>query len=121
MTLLAQLIDLPEAVHRGDFVLRLSEGVARPKATLADYVVTDNLARCFDSPLSLVASALDAHTSKAAYLHGSFGSGKSHFMAVLDLLLAGNPEARALPELATVIAKHDRSLAGKRSCSSLTT
>jgi hypothetical protein len=114
VTLLVDLIDLPEAVHRGDFVLRLAEGVARPAETLGSYVVTDSLARSFDSALSLVGSALDARTSKGAYLDGSFGSGKSHFMAVLDLLLAGNPEARAIPELATVIAKHDRWLTGKR-------
>jgi predicted ATPase len=44
--------------------------------------------------------------SKAAYLHGSFGSGKSHFMAVLNLLLAGNTQARATPELADVVARH---------------
>jgi arylsulfatase len=45
-------------------------------------------------------------SSKAAYLHGSFGSGKSHFMAVLNLLLAGNTQARSIPELADVVARH---------------
>ena len=29
MTLLKELIDIPERVQRGDFVLRLSEGVNR--------------------------------------------------------------------------------------------
>lgn len=114
MTLLADLIDLPGAVHHGDFVLRLAEGVANPEQTLDQYVVTDGLARCFDDALSLVGSALSGATSKGAYLHGSFGSGKSHFMAVLDLLLARNLHARAIPELATVIAKHDGWLAEKR-------
>ena len=46
-------------------------------------------------------------TSKAAYLHGSFGSGKSHFMAVLNLLLDNNVLARSMPELADVVAQHN--------------
>lgn len=32
MTLLRELIDIPERVHRSDFVLRLTEGVTRPIA-----------------------------------------------------------------------------------------
>lgn len=40
-TLLIQnLLDLPEKVSRGNFVLRLTEGVARPEETLRGYVVT---------------------------------------------------------------------------------
>jgi hypothetical protein len=48
--LISELLDLPEQVHRGDFVLNLSEGVTPDKAdrTLADYVVTPQLADAFD-------------------------------------------------------------------------
>ena len=53
-------------------------------------------------------------TSKASYLHGSFGSGKSHFMAVLHLILQGNTAARGIPELAPVITKHNDWIAGKK-------
>src|SRR3954465_7544727 len=107
-TLISQLLDLPEQVHRGDFVLNLSEGVTAGKAerTLADYVVTPQLADCFDNALGFIKSALDARSSKAAYLHGSFGSGKSHFMAVLHLLLQHDEHARALRELAPICVKH---------------
>ena len=76
----------PERVHQGDIVLRLSEGVERAERTLSDYVVTEQLAGCFDDALPLIGSAFGANISKGAYLHGSFGSGKSHFMAVLTLL-----------------------------------
>ena len=92
--LISELLDLPDQVHRGDFVLNLSEGVTRPEATLRDYVVTPQLADCFDNALKFVRSALNDRSSKAAYLHGSFGSGKSHFMAVLHLLLQHDPKAR---------------------------
>jgi hypothetical protein len=114
MTLLRELIDIPDHVHQGDFVLKLTEGVTDPKATLDAYVVTEQLAECFDEALQVVGGAVTANGSKAAYLHGSFGSGKSHFMAVLDFLLAGNADARAIPELAPVVAKHDTWLADRR-------
>src|SRR5262245_53091461 len=106
MTLIKDLIDLPEHVHRGDFVLRLTEGVKKPADTLRDYVVTPQLVECFDDALRFIKSALDARSSKAAYLHGSFGSGKSHFMAVLHLLLHNDVNARAIPELGSVVARH---------------
>ena len=34
MPLIRDLIDIPEQIHRDDFVLRLAEGVARPAETL---------------------------------------------------------------------------------------
>src|ERR1051326_2194336 len=108
------LIDLPEQVNRGDFVLRLTEGVAHPDATVDSYVVTPQLEKCFDTALALIKSAVEGRTSKAAYLHGSFGSGKSHFMAVLHLILQGNARARSIPELAGGVAKLNAWMEGKR-------
>src|SRR6266571_8467636 len=113
-TFIKELIDIPEHVQRGDFVLRLSEGLNRPEETLRDYVVTPELQACFDNALSFMSSAVHSRTSKASYLHGSFGSGKSHFMAVLHLILQGNPAARGIPELASVITKHNEWLRGKK-------
>ena len=108
------LIDLPEQVSRGDFVLRLTEGVSRPEETLRSYVVTPQLTTCFDQALGLIKSAIEGNTSKAAYLHGSFGSGKSHFMGVLHLLLAGNAQARSIRDLSDVVARHSAWTQGKR-------
>src|SRR3954462_5975326 len=114
MTLLRELIEIPEHVQKGDFVLRLSEGVIDPAGTLGEDVVTPELVRCFDQALDFIRDAVARRTSKATYLHGSFGSGKSHFMAGLHLILAGNPQARGIPELAGVIAKHNDWLQGKK-------
>ena len=105
MTTIADIFDLPERVHQGDYVLRLSEGVEDAEGTLNDYVVTPQLVRCFEGALSLIGSAVRENTSKGAYLHGSFGSGKSHFMAVLTLLLREEARARSIPELAGAVAK----------------
>lgn len=106
MTLLKNLIAIPERVHQGDFVLQLSKGVTEPEQTLRDYVVTPQLVDAFGNAMGFIQQAVQTGGSKAAYLHGSFGSGKSHFMAVLNLLLAGNTQARATPELADVVARH---------------
>ena len=114
MTPLRDLIDIPEQVHRDDFVLRLAEGVAKPAETLRTYVVTPQLADAFDRALDLIKGALASGSSKAAYLHGSFGSGKSHFMAVLHLLLQQHAEACAAEGLEGVVTRHGDWLAGRR-------
>ena len=111
MTLIKELIDIPEKVQRGDFVLNLASGLEKDaiEQTLKEYVVTPQLAKCFEDALSFIKNAVTSHQNrnKGAYLHGSFGSGKSHFMAVLHLLLQGNTQARAIHELAPAVAKHD--------------
>jgi len=118
MTYIKDLIEIPDHIGRGDFVLRLSEGITDPEGTVKHYQVTPQLVDCFDQALNLVKGSLQGaggrSTSKAAYLHGSFGSGKSHFMAILHLILAGNSHARAIPELAEVIAKHSSWMEGKK-------
>lgn len=112
--LIQDLIPIPERVNKDDFVLKLTAGVADPGSTLGCYVVTKELVENFDDALAFIKGAVDTNKSRGSYLHGSFGSGKSHFMAVLNLLLQGNHEARALPKLAPVVKKHDEWLKGKK-------
>ena len=113
-TYIKDLIDLPEKVHGGDFVLKLTEGVEDPEQTLKLYVVTPELAKNYDEALDFIKGAVQANSSKAAYLHGSFGSGKSHFMAVLHLLLQQEPAARAKEGLEAVVTRHNAWLEGKK-------
>jgi len=116
MSTIGDIFNIPDAVHQGDFVLRLTEGLKadRRKETLAQYVVTPQLVQCFDQALSLIGTAVTGNSSKGAYLHGSFGSGKSHFMAVLDLVLEGDSDARAVPELAATVTEHNRWWEGRK-------
>jgi hypothetical protein len=116
MTLIRELIEIPTEVRDGDFVLKLTQGVddAHAVATVESYEVTDQLARAFDEALGRIAAAVESGESDAIYLHGSFGSGKSHFMAMIHLLLRQHPAARAKPELHNVIAAYDGRLTGKR-------
>lgn len=113
MTLLRDLIDIDDQ-SAGRFVLKLSSGVKSPENTLGNYVVTPELAAHFDRALKLIQEAVRDGVSAGAYLHGSFGAGKSHFMAVLNFILAGNQLARNIPELAPVIATHNAWISGKK-------
>ncbi len=105
-----ELIEIPEQVHSSDFVLRLTDGVtgSEIERTVSSYVVTKGVASAFEQALGLIGSSLKDKRSKAAYLHGSFGAGKSHFMAILDLLLTQehSPVVRRLDRLVPIISKH---------------
>jgi hypothetical protein len=115
-TLLRNVIDIPERAGAEDYVLRLTDSVGPEAArrTLDEYVVTDALAGAFDTALALVAEGVRSGTSRGAFLKGSFGSGKSHFMAVLHALLEQESAARSKPELQPVVAKHDPVLADRK-------
>lgn len=104
--LLRELIDIPERIFQGDFVLHLTEGVQQTASTLDTYVVTPQLKVAFGEALGIIGAALGDGRSRASYLHGSFGSGKSHFMAVLHALLNGELRARSRPEFADALATH---------------
>lgn len=101
---LRELITIPERVEAADFVIKLDEGVARHEQTIKDYVVTDAIAEAIGEGLDLVAGSLALQSSRGAFLDGSFGSGKSHYMAVLHLLLSGSVGARQIPGLEAVVA-----------------
>src|SRR4051794_38874530 len=114
-TLLRDVLAIPERAGAEDYVLRLTDSVERDHVaqTLAEYVVTPALAESFDQALGLVAEAMESGISRGAFLSGSFGSGKSHFMAVLHALLRGEPAARQKVELQPVVANYDPALQGK--------
>lgn len=113
MPLLRDLIEIPESLPAKRFVLKLSQGVLDPEGTLRDYVVTEQLVKSFDGALGVIGDSLSTRASNGAYLHGSFGAGKSHFMAVLHLILNGNLHARAIPVLAGTIHKHNELMTDK--------
>jgi len=114
--LLRDVLDIPERAGAEDYVLRLTDSIegAAVARTLDEYVVTPALAEAFDTALGLVAEAMTSGVSRGAFLTGSFGSGKSHFMAVLHALLRHNPAARAKAELQSVVARHDDVLLDKQ-------
>lgn len=109
-TPLRDLIHIPDRVEAADFVIKLDEDVARHEQTIKDYVVTDAIAAAIAQGLDLVGSSLSGLKSQGAFLDGSFGSGKSHYMAVMHLLLSGSVAARQIPGLEAVIAARTSTL-----------
>jgi Family of unknown function (DUF6079) len=114
--LLREVLDIPLQAGAEDYVLRLTDSIEPDEVarTVDEYVVTPALAEAFDAALGLVAEALTSGVSRGAFLAGSFGSGKSHFMAILHALLRHDPAARAKAELQPVIARHDDVLLEKK-------
>lgn len=114
--LLKDVFDIPETTGTEDYVLRLKDATSGAGAAeaLATYVVTEQIAGAFDSALALVDDALATGKNRGAFLTGSFGAGKSHFMAVLHAVLRHEPAARSITGLQNVIARHDPTLGGKR-------
>lgn len=109
-----EIFTIPES--QGDtFVLKLGESVTPEhiQETLESYVVTDSIAANLRRALGFVQNALDSGNNQGVYLTGNFGSGKSHFMAVLYALLSQAPEARQVEELQPIIAENEK-LASKR-------
>lgn len=102
--LLKDAISIPTSVRQDDLVFKLSDASEHTRQTVEQYVVTPQLETSFLEAVSLVKAAVTERTSKAAYLSGSFGAGKSNFMGVLQLLLDGNSDALAKPALAAVVA-----------------
>ncbi|WP_306316462.1 MULTISPECIES: DUF6079 family protein [unclassified Streptomyces] len=106
--LLRELINIKPEVSSSDFVLQLADATTPDGAekALNEYVVTDDLVQHFNEALAIIKSAVDSHSSKAAYLHASFGAGKSHFMAVLHALLNQAPTARDNTDFDPVFAQN---------------
>ncbi|MFE5616458.1 PglY protein [Streptomyces sp. NPDC056524] len=103
---LKDVIDIKEDVHAGDFKIELSQGFSETDARVAEYVVTEQLQGAFRHALSIVSNAVRTGNSHAAYLHGSFGSGKSHFLSVLHAVLNNHSAVHAKPRLMEVVAPH---------------
>lgn len=104
---LRDVLDIPDSVHAGSFKVELSGGFEDTRSRVEEYVVTDQLKDAFGKALSLVRASVRSGSSNAAYLHGSFGSGKSHFMTVLHAVLNNDPAARSKRRLQEVVADHD--------------
>ncbi|MDT0542555.1 PglY protein [Streptomyces lonegramiae] len=111
---LRDVIAIKEDVHAGNFKVDLSQGFSETDERVDEYVVTEQLQKQFRKALGLVADAVRTGDSHAAYLHGSFGAGKSHFLTVLHAALNNHPVAQAKRGLAEVMAEHQDWLPNSR-------
>ncbi|WP_030506727.1 hypothetical protein [Microbispora rosea] len=112
--LLRDVIDIPQRVDPGDLVMDITATFDATAQAVRDYVVTDQLYDKLDEALELIRTAVQTPQSMAAYLHGSFGSGKSHFMTILHAMVNREQEAREKPRLQPLVAKHRAWIEGRR-------
>jgi hypothetical protein len=86
------VFDLPTAIPRCIVKIQDFDDQGTLQENIRDYVITDTVAAEMERLVDrVVASCIRHEAGEGHYLHGSFGSGKSHFMAILGLILENNP------------------------------
>jgi hypothetical protein len=103
---LRELLDIPREAAKTSFVVKLTDAVEHADVLMGQYAVTPSIVNALDHALDLVRVAVRDRISRATYVHGSFGSGKSHFMAAVSLLLGDHPTAWSVPEIHPLRVKH---------------
>ena len=82
----------PEDIRAMGFVVKLREadpGSDEVKQLVDDYVITPAVEKELPRILDDMKQVFDRGEEYGRFIHGSFGSGKSHFMTMLSLLLEG--------------------------------
>lgn len=103
--------DLPRAedITALGFVIRLEDGSEEKKRQLvADYVLTPAVRAALPTVLGKMADVQARGEDHGRFVHGSFGSGKSHFMGFVGLLLEDDPVAWAKddPDVRALETRH---------------
>lgn len=85
----------PQDIRAMGFVIKLRDAMQPDELQklVADYVVTPAVERELPQILDGMKQVYDRGEEYGRFIHGSFGSGKSHFMTMLSLLLEGVPSA----------------------------
>ena len=103
-----QAFDLParEDITALGFVVRLTDD--EDARLVADYVITPKVAEELPALLTSLHHSFKARTDLGRFVHGSFGSGKSHFLSFLGMLLEGkaSPWAKDDATIRTLSAEH---------------
>jgi hypothetical protein len=87
-----EVFDLPSDIPRCIVKIQDFDDPEVLRENIRDYVITETVADEMERLVDrIVASAVRHEAGEGHYLHGSFGSGKSHFMAILGLILENNP------------------------------
>jgi hypothetical protein len=86
----------PQDIRAMGFVVKLRESDPSSdevKQLVEDYVITPAVEKELPRILDEMKQVFDRGEEYGRFIHGSFGSGKSHFMMMLALLLEGTPSA----------------------------
>lgn len=103
------IFDLPPAIPRCIVRIQDFDDKQTLQENIRDYVLTDRVAAEMARLVDRVVTSCERHEAgEGHYLHGSFGSGKSHFMAILGLILRSNPAiwTKDHPAIQSMAAKY---------------
>ncbi len=94
MTTITEAFELPrpEDIRAMGFVVKLREadvGSDEVRQLVNDYVVTPAVEKELPQILADMKQVFERGEEYGRFIHGSFGSGKSHFMTMLSLLIEG--------------------------------
>lgn len=112
--IIRDVFDLPLAIPRCIVKIQDFDDEGTLQENIRDYVITDTVADEMERLVDrIVASCVRHDAGEGHYLHGSFGSGKSHFMAILGLILENNPAiwTKDHPSIAAIRQHHGSWLA----------
>lgn len=86
------IFDLPSAVPACIVKIQDFDAEQVIRDNVRDYVITPAVGEALQRLVDrIIASCVRQEAGQGHYLHGSFGSGKSHFMSILGLILENNP------------------------------
>ena len=99
MTTLQDAFLIPEDASALGFVVQLGGDASKADELVADYVLTPGVRDILPGIFTRLHHLFDQrHGEVGWFVHGSFGSGKSHFMALLSYLLENRDVAWAKPD-----------------------
>ena len=110
----AYILPSPEDIRAMGFVVKLREADAASdevKQLVKDYVITPAVEQAMPQILDDMKQVFDRGEDYGRFIHGSFGSGKSHFLTMLSLLIEG--AAPAQDKFRPLLAAHRESVRGK--------
>lgn len=105
----------PEDITAQEFVVRLhaAEDEHRDRKLVRDYVFTPTVEKELPAIVDAMRHVYERGEEMGRFIHGSFGSGKSHFMALLGMLLRDRELAWSKDAEAVRAIKHHRAWVGK--------
>ncbi len=90
---LDDVFEIPSGISALDFVIQIDEGEHSPQRLVDSYVLTPGVQDDLRAVLTRMKAELKQGKGVGWFIHGSFGSGKSHFMGYLSYLLENSDVA----------------------------
>ena len=103
------VFDLPPSIPRCIVKIQDFDDEQTLQENIRDYVMTDHVATEMARLVERIVTSCERHEAgEGHYLHGSFGSGKSHFMAILGLILRNHPAiwSKDHPAIRAIQSRH---------------